>query len=205
MRMNAIKRTVSAGIVFGLFGLCAVPSTHALGIGPLLGLNITNADVENHASHSVTSWAVGGRLELGMNPLFNILVDPMFVKSGADFDGTVSNPSGSGDFLFLEVPVLLSLKVSLLNLGVFGFIGPNFIFTTDASGSVPRDDVKDFTLAGDVGAGVSLGILPLTDLSLDARYTHAFTDLIDRAAGDVRHWRTRDVRLTLGLIFHTPG
>lgn len=206
--MNTIERIFLAGVLGA--GLATVTPVRALGIGPLLGANFANADLGDHNSHSITGWAVGARLETGIMPLLSLHLDPMLVKSGADFSSSSSGVSGHGDFILLEVPVLLNARLSLLNLGIYGFLGPDLIFTTDATGSFSETDdlkkskVSSTSLAGDVGAGVAFAIAPFIELSADARYIHGFTDMLDQSIGDVQHWRTRDVRLTLGVLLHSP-
>jgi hypothetical protein len=106
--------------------------------------------------------------------------------------------------------MLLNARLTLLNLGVYGFLGPDLVFTTDANGNVAsqndltQNDVNPVVVAGQVGAGLALGVAPFIDLTADARYTHGLNDLIDQTKGDVNHWRTRDVRLNMGILLHTP-
>ncbi len=134
----------------------------------------------------------------------------MLVKSGAEFTSSGPGVSGHGDFILLEVPALLNVRLSLLNLGVYGFAGPDLIFITDATGSLTsagdlrKSQVKSTSLAGDVGAGVAVGLAPFIELSADARYVHGFTNMLEHTIGDVENWRTRDVRLTVGVLLHSP-
>ena len=198
-----------AFLVLSVLAFPALRSAHAgWALGPLGGANISNADIEGREAKAVTGWDVGARLQMGVAPILSIMFDPMLVQSRTDFDA--STTEGRGDFVSLDVPMLLNARVSLLNLGVYGFIGPDLMFTTAASGNLEsqddldNDDVNPMVLAGQVGAGVAVGVAPFIDLTADARYTHGFTDLIEGAKGDVEHWRTRDVRLNLGVLLHTP-
>jgi len=199
--MNAKKIAVS---ILLLSVTVAIPARADWGIGPLVGMNLANPDVEDHEIKTVTGWAFGARIESGMLPFLSLMLDPMLVKTGAEFDASATEPSGEGEFTSLEIPVLLKAKLQLLNVGVYGFLGPDIFFNTDASGRVSSSDASSMGLAGQVGAGALLAVAPLIHLTLDARYSHGFTDLLDGAKGDVKHWRTRDVRLTLGLLFHSP-
>jgi hypothetical protein len=179
-------------------------------LGPLGGANISNADIDGREAKSVTSWDVGARLQMGVAPILSIMFDPMLVQSRTDFNTANGTIEGRGDFVSLDVPTLLNARLTLLNLGVYGFIGPDFIFTTDASGNLQaaddlsREDVNPVVLAGQVGAGLAVGVAPFIDLTADARYTHGFTDLLAGARGDIRNWRNQDVRLNLGVLLHTP-
>jgi hypothetical protein len=199
----------SALLMVSVLALPSVRTAHAAwALGPLGGANISNADIDGREARSVTSWDVGARLQMGVAPILSIMFDPMLVQSRTDFDA--STVEGRGDFVSLDVPALLNARINLLNLGIYGFIGPDFVFVTGARGNLEsqddlsRDDVNPMVLAGQVGAGLAVGVAPFIDLTADARYTHGFTDLIDGARGDIEHWRNQDVRLNLGVLLHTP-
>lgn len=192
-----------------IFGPAVKPAMAEWGIGPLGGANLSNAAVDGHSTKSVTGWAVGARLEMGMAPIFSLMFDPMVVRTGARFDITDGSGDGMGRFTSVEIPMLLNAKVRLFNLGVYGFIGPDLVFNTDAGSNhseandLESSAVNPVAFAGQVGAGVSMGVAPSIDITADARYSHGLTDLVDGAKGDVDNWRTRDVRLNLGVLLHT--
>lgn len=201
----------SALLCLSVLVIPSVLPVHAVwGVGPLGGANISNADVDGRDAKSVTSWDFGARLQMGVAPILSLMLDPMLVQSRNDFNATTGTFEGRGNFVSLDVPTLLNARLTLLNLGVYGFIGPDFIFTTDANGNLEsqgdlsRSDVNPVVLAGQVGAGMAFGVAPFIDLTADARYTHGFTDLINGARGDIRNWRNQDVRLNLGVLLHTP-
>jgi hypothetical protein len=201
----------SALLLLSILAVPGVRPAHAAwALGPLGGANISNADIDGREAKSVTSWDVGARLQMGVAPILSIMFDPMLVQSRTDFNTATGTVQGRGDFVSLDVPALLNARMSLLNLGLYGFIGPDFIFTTDATGNLQaagdlsRDDVNPVVLAGQVGAGLAVGVAPFIDLTADARYTHGFTDLLQGARGDIRNWRNQDVRLNLGVLLHTP-
>lgn len=199
----------SALLTLSLMAFSFARTAHAAwALGPLGGANISNADIDGREAKAVTSWDVGARLQMGVAPILSIMFDPMLVQSRTDFDA--STVDGRGDFVSLDVPALLNARINLLNLGLYGFIGPDFVFVTGARGNLEtqddlnKDDVNPMVLAGQVGAGLAVGVAPFIDLTADARYTHGFTDLIDGARGDIEHWRSQDVRLNLGILLHTP-
>jgi len=201
----------TALLLLSVLAFPAVRPAHALwALGPLGGANISNPDVAGRDARTVTSWDVGARLQMGVAPILSVMFDPMLVQSRTDFSTANGTVSGRGDFVSFDVPALLNARLSLLNLGVYGFIGPDFIFTTDANGNLQsegdlsRSDVNPMVLAGQVGAGLAVGVAPFIDLTADARYTHGFTDLLSGAKGDINNWRTQDVRLNLGVLLHTP-
>lgn len=207
--MNAFKKAAISMCLLGGF-LAVKPAAAAWGIGPLGGANISNADIGGGTTRSITGWAFGARLEMGTMPFLSVMLDPMLVQSGAEFDASGPDVSGKGEFVFLEVPLLLTARLNLAQVGLYGFLGPNLVLTTDAGGSftepddLDRDDVSALGLAGQIGAGLAMGIAPSIEISADARYSHGFTDMLDGAQGDIRNWRNRDVRLTLGVLLHAP-
>jgi hypothetical protein len=206
--MDTMKKALLAPCL--LVCALAVSARADWGIGPLGGANVANASVDGHSTQSVTGWAVGARLEMGMAPILSLMLDPMLVQSGARFDASASRGDGQGRFVQMEVPVLLNAKVTLFNLGVYGFLGPDLVVNTDAGSNlsatedVDKTEVAPVGFAGQIGAGVSMGVAPFIDVTADARYSHGFTDLLSGARGDVENWRTRDVRLNLGVLLHTP-
>lgn len=206
--MHAIKKAAISMCLLG-GSLAVEPAQAGWGIGPLGGANISNAEIEGEDTRSITGWAFGARLEMGTMPFLSLMLDPMLVQSGAELDGAGSL-SRKGEFVFLEIPLLLTARLNLAQVGLYGFAGPNLVLTTDAGGSftepddLDRDDVSTLGLAGQIGAGLAIGIAPSIEVSADARYSHGFTDMLEEAQGDIRNWRSRDVRLTLGVLLHAP-
>jgi hypothetical protein len=207
--MHALKR---ATLLFGIV-VCALAVRRAealWGVGPLGGANMANADVDGHDTHSIAGWAFGARLEMGMNPILGLMFDPMLIQNGAKFDASGNAVPGRGKFVNLELPVLLNARLNLGSLGVYGFLGPDLVLNTDAQGNVVSEndlrhtDMSPMGLAGQIGAGLAMGVAPFIDVTADARYSHGFTDMLDGAKGDIQNWRTRDVRLNLGVLLHTP-
>jgi hypothetical protein len=204
--METMHKRAIVGLGLLVCALAVTPAQAEWGIGPLGGANVSNAAVDGRSTQTVTGWAVGARLQMGMAPILSLMVDPMLVQSGAKYD--ISNGSGEamGRFTSMEIPVLLNARLRLFNVGVYGFMGPDLVITTDAGSNlsdgndVDGSDVNPVSLAGQVGAGVSLGVAPYIDITADARYSHGFTDLVSGARDDIDNWRTRDVRLNLGVL-----
>lgn len=207
--MHALsKATVSLCILAG--SLAVRPAAAAWSLGPLGGANFSNADVDGRESHHVTGWAFGARLEMGAMPFLSLMLDPMLVQSGAEFDANGTALPGRGDFVSLEIPLLLTARLQFAQIGIYGFLGPNLVLNTDAEGSfaepddLDREDISAAGLSGQIGAGIALGVAPAIEVTADARYNHGFTDVLEEAKADIRNWRTRDVRLTLGVLLHSP-
>lgn len=205
-----VSKTVLLPHCLLLLTLAARPVSAEWALGPLGGANLSQSENGEPESRSVNGWAVGARLQMGMMPFLSLMFDPMLVQTPAHFATASQQVDGRGDFVFLEVPVLLNARLDVANLGLFGFIGPNFQVNTDARGNmqseadVTRDDMAPVGLAGQVGAGMAFGVAPFIDLTADARYSHGFTNLLAGAKADLETWRTRDVRINVGVLLHTP-
>lgn len=196
--------------LFIFLAAAARPASAEWALGPLGGANLSQSEDGHMDARTLTGWAVGARLQMGMMPFLSLMFDPMLVQTPAQFESAAPTADGRGDFVFLEVPVLLNARVDFYNLGMFAFIGPNLQLNTDARGSVQsqrdldREDMNPAGLAGQVGAGLAFGVAPFIDLTADARYSHGFTNLLAGAQGDLETWRTRDVRINMGVLLHTP-
>lgn len=206
-----MKVSKPALIPFCLFlALASSPVSAGWALGPLGGANLSSSENGEMDARTLSGWAVGARVQMGMAPLLSLMVDPMLVQTPTRFESASPGVDGRGDFVFLDVPVLLNARIDVLNLGIFGFIGPDIQINADAQGSVQsksdvsHDDVVPVGLAGQVGGGFAIGVAPHIDLTADARYSHGFTNLLAGAKGDLDTWRTRDVRLNLGILLHTP-
>jgi hypothetical protein len=179
------------------------------GIGPLGGANLSNADIGGQTSHGVVGWAVGARLEMGMNPLLSLSLDPMFVSHTVEFDPAGGAFAGRGEFHFLEVPLFLKARLGLAGIAVNAFAGPNLTMLYDVTGRFSADheltsaDFQPVSLSGDVGLGFAFNVAPFVEITTDARYSHGITDIMNHQLGNVDHWRSRDVRMVVGVLLNT--
>lgn len=193
-----------------LLAAAARPASAGWALGPLGGANMSQSEKGEMDTRTLTGWAVGARLQMGVAPLLSLMIDPMLVQTPTRFESASPLTDGRGDFVFLELPVLLNARIDISRLGLFGFIGPDFQVNTDARGSVQsqsdltNDDMAPLGVAGQVGAGFALEVAPHIDLTADARYSHGFTNLLAGPKGNLDSWKTRDVRLNLGILLHTP-
>jgi hypothetical protein len=205
--MSCCKPAIAA-LLFALWGANPSEAYGTWGIGPLGGVNLSNADIGGQTSRGVLGWAVGARLEMGMNPLMALSLEPMIISHEAEFDPGAF--TGRGQFHFVEIPLFLKLRLGLAGLAVNAFAGPNLTLLYDVMGNfssadqaLSTDDFQTVSLAGDVGAGLSFAVAPFIEVTADARYSHGFTDIMSHKVGDVDHWKTRDVRLVVGVLLNT--
>jgi hypothetical protein len=211
--METLKAAPAAAMLAALF-LFLAPAEGSLwradrwGYGPLAGLNVSGADLGGPEDRGIAGWAIGGRVQLDVNRRLSLAADPMFIRSGAEFDPADESFEARGQFYRLELPMLLKARGALYNVGVYAFAGPSATFLWDASGQLEAGhhldggDARWGGVSGDIGLGSSFAVASRIEVTADARYSHAFTDLLDGGVGEVDSWRSRDVRLMLGVLVH---
>ena len=180
-----------------------------MGAGPIGGLNLGNAEVEDYDdTEKRIGLAAGLRLELGVTTPYSLLIEPTYVQRGARFqgDGIFGDVDIEGDLDYIEVPLLLKAKFGAIKSHAYVFAGPSLGFNLSADGEFGSVDVDDIepamTISGDVGVGGGFQVAQYVFLNADARYTHGFNNALDDDVGDIESWAARDIRFMLGLLFH---
>lgn len=183
-------------------------SANRWGFGPLAGVNVAGADLGGPEDRGIMGWAIGGRVDYGMNRLLSLSTDPMFIRTGAEWNPADQGFEARGQFYRVEVPMFLKARVDLFNLGFYAFAGPNASFLWGASGQLDNGHALDNGeaawggVSGDIGIGSAFAVAPLLDVTADARYSHGLTDMLQSGAGEVERWQSRDVRVVLGVLLH---
>ena len=180
----------------------------SFGAGPIVGAEFANASIKNHDNTTGrTGLAVGLRTEFGVTKPYSLLVEPQYVQKGAGLD-YFGIASAKGDLDYLEVPVLVKAKFGALKAHVYAFAGPSFGFNLNAKGSLGdfsgdfKDQAASLAISGDIGAGGAFQLQKYIYLNADVRYSHGFTNALDKSVGDIGSWYSRDIRLMGGLLFH---
>ena len=183
-------------------------SANRWGFGPLAGVNMAGADLGGPQDRGIMGWAIGGRVDYGMSRLLSLSTDPMFIRTGAEWDPADESFEARGQFYRVEVPMFLKARVDLFNLGLYAFAGPNATVLWGASGQLDQGtalnngDAAWGGVSGDIGIGSAFAVAPLVDVTADARYSHGLTDMLETGAGEVESWQSRDVRVVLGVMLH---
>lgn len=210
--MNIRRYLIVTGVsMLGLAPNLAVAGL-SFGIGALGGVNLGNADVEGHSnSETRTGMAMGLRTEFGVTNPISLLIEPTYVQKGALFDynfGLLGKIKARGELDYIEIPVLIKAKFGALKAHAFGFVGPSLAINTSAKGSIGSysDEFKQqaakTVISGDIGGGGAFQVQQYVYLSVEARYSHGFTDALKKSVGDIDSWKSRDVRLMVGLLIH---
>ena len=191
--------------------LAAPAAVQALsfGAGPIIGAEFANADVEDHGdTEGRTGLAVGLRTEFGVTSPFSLLIEPTYVQKGASFEAFGGLTTAEGELDYLEIPVLAKAKFGAMKAHAFAFAGPSFGINLNAAGSLGdledtfKDESANLVISGDIGVGAGFQLSKYLYLTGDVRYSHGFTDALDKDVGDIDSWHSRDIRAVAGLLFH---
>lgn len=191
--------------------LTAPAAVHALsfGAGPIAGAEFANASVEHHSkTDGRTGLAIGLRTEFGVTSPYSLLLEPTYVQKGASFGAFGNITSAEGDLDYLEVPVLIKAKFGALKAHAYAFAGPSFGFNMKAKGSLGdfssdfKDQAASLAISGDIGGGAGFQVRQYVYLTADVRYSHGFTNALDKSVGDIGSWYSRDIRLVAGVLIH---
>lgn len=196
-------------------------SSISLGVrGGLNFANITGKDLPPEVEKSYrTVFGIGGVGEIGLSDLIFLQVEPRYIQKGANFkasetisDITITH-SSTGKFNYFEIPVSLKYKIDVGVFKPYLFTGPTVSFLLSAEleeinfeGRKKNEDIKDETklieFSMDIGAGVAYEISPTISLTGDIRYTLGLTNNAKSSnPADDRNWKSRDVKLFVGLLF----
>lgn len=208
--MQSIRNPLTLSILaLSATFLCHEARAVSLGAGPIGGVNLGNAEVEDYDDIEMrTGMAAGLRLELGVTSPYSLLIEPTYVQRGARFkgDGIFGDVDIEGDLDYLEVPVLLKAKFGAIKSHAYVFAGPSLGFNLSADGEFGAFDVDDIepamTISGDVGVGGGFQVAQYVFLTGDVRYTYGFNNALEEDVGDVESWKARDIRFMLGILFH---
>lgn len=178
------------------------------GAGPVLGLNLANADIDDHSSEMRTGLIVGARLQLEMQSRVSLVLEPKWVQKGADFSADTSVFDARGEFNFLEVPLFAKYRMPLRTGGVYGLGGVGINLRTAVDGQlepsriVTDEDIRLLEFTGELGIGGDYPVSDRIDVTVDGRYSHGFRNLLEDNVGDIDTWRSRDFRIMAGAVFH---
>lgn len=193
-------------------GLPAASYAMSFGAGPLGGYNMANAAVEDHDDTEARSGlAAGLRTEFGVTSPFSLLVEALYVQSGARFDvsaGPFGDIRAEGNLDYLQIPVLAKAKFGSTAAHGFAYAGPAMGINLGAEGEFGglsdtfKDEAANLVFSADIGAGAGFKVSEFVWLTGEARYSHGFTDALEEDVGDIDEWKARDIRLLAGVLIH---
>ncbi len=170
-----MKKTIIVIVVAAFLPFVA----HAQGVGFGIkgGVNFANQAVKDVSTNSITSYHVGGYLNLNLSKKFGITPEVLYTANGSEWDDIKVETD------YIAVPVMIRYKpISLLSLEA----GPQFSFLTKAEVE-GVGDVKDQLKNNDFGLAFGAAVhLPL-GLQAGARYVLGFTNISDVSGEEVKN------------------
>lgn len=228
-----MKKYIFVCALFLTFSLISSVGAQKIQIGVLGGpnfadMNLKSESGEDQTTSSHTYFGIGGIADFQIGPLFNIQVEPMYLRKGGRVMASNGDPNIDIKMSFLEVPVFIKL--------VFGQIvqpyvkaGPTIGFLlnstaeADISGPGPgtakyEADLKKVLESMNIGLGVGAGLtIPFGNntLFLDGRYTFGLKDLYKGGslvwksgsdsftveASEAAELSTKGIQIMLGIMF----
>lgn len=188
-------------------------------VGVRAGLNIANLSIDPALPSAIDKSSIVGAkygvmAEFGFVPMFAIQVEPMIVRKGTKISGL--GIDATSKLSYLDIPILLKLKIPTPVLSPYVFAGPDLGFLLSATGTVNGvdSDIKDqfnsidFTL--DIGAGLSFDVAPLVTLMIDARYSLGLPDIYSDTGKQIleqdtgikdQKAKTTGIQILAGIMF----
>ena len=189
-----MKRLVTVLVIAAFAGLMALPQPAAAGaqFGLKFGANtaqITGADAEDLAGtlSSKVGFTAGIFLAFNLGKVVAIQWEALYTMKGATFVALDDSYTDKlyGDYI--EIPLLLKIKIPLPVIQPFVFAGPSVGFKlseklVEEGEDVPLDEVlfKNNDYGAIFGAGFNLG----RSFMIDVRYSLGLQKVIDTIEGD---------------------
>ena len=197
-------------------------------VGLKAGVNIAKWDIKMSPTfneddiESILGLQGGLVAEYSLSPSIALQSELYFLRKGTDitvedFDGMGTTFKQSNNFNYLEIPLLLKLRLNTSEdgIGFFGLIGPSFgyatsgeISTKTSSSGVSQELTESFEFGDNpdfqraelslaLGAGINIPT-GAGQVFIDARYLLGLTDL-DKGDGETRN---RGIGIGVGYLFN---
>lgn len=194
-------------VALGLAFAPVTASALSMGVGPLGGMNFGDASVDSHDDTKMRQGlALGAQAELGVTSPFSVMLQPMYVQKGAEFE--VLGVTTKGEFDYVEIPLLAKAKFGATKAHAFVFVGPSLDINVNTNGKFGslsdsfKDKSESVVFSGQAGVGGAFQIMPYVYVSADVRYAMGFSDALKGSVGDIDSWKSRDIRAMIGFLFH---
>jgi hypothetical protein len=164
-----MKKNLGKALVIGTFAaMLVLPQIAAADIrfGIKAGANVANVNGDFGTAledwKSTVGFCGGIFLELNLGRVLTIQPEVLYTMKGAD------TGAGKLTFDYLEIPILLKLRIPTGSVHPFVFAGPAFGFTLKAViDGVKISDMPSADYSAVLGGGLQLG----RSIHIDARYT----------------------------------
>lgn len=135
-----------SALVAGLALFSGTASALDFGAGPLVGVNLANASVDEPEDTGLkteiyTRFGFGARAEFGVTKPFSLLLEPQYLQRGASLKthfvipGLIDTTEKSDIRLnYLELPILAKAKFGSMKAHAYAFAGPSLGFFLNGEG-----------------------------------------------------------------------
>ncbi len=212
-------KKLSIALVIGAFvGMLVLPQTAAADVkfGIKGGANMANVngalidelkqDPDTTVKHKI-GYCAGIFLELNFGRVLTIQPEVLYTLKGSDVEYTEGDLTATEklQFDYIEIPLLLKLRLPTGGLHPFVFAGPAIGFNLSSKvkyvidGDEGEEDIEDFKkvdYSAVLGGGIQFG----SAIHLDVRYTIGLQKLIDDGV-DALDIKNGVISATLGLAF----
>ncbi len=198
--MLALPQTAAADVKFGIKGGANMANVN----GALI--NEIKADPDATVKQKI-GFCAGIFVELNFGRILTIQPEILYTLKGSQIDYTDGELTGTEklQFDYIEIPLLLKLRLPTGSLHPFIFAGPAIGFNLSSkikwiedgeSGEETIEDFKKVDYSAVFGGGLQLG----SSIHLDVRYTLGLQKLIDDGV-DALDIKNGVISATIGLAF----
>ena len=204
-----MKRFMTVLVIAAIVGLAALPQPAAAGVqfGIKVGANMakpTGADAQDPLAtvKSRVGFTGGIFLAFNLGKVVSIQWEALYTMKGATYvalDDSYTNKLYSD---YIEIPLLLKIKIPLPVIQPFVFAGPSVGFKLSEKveeNGVPLGEklFKNNDYGAIFGAGLNLG----KSFMLDVRYSLGLQKVIDTVGGDPFDYKNGVFSATIGIGF----
>jgi hypothetical protein len=204
-----MKRLMTVLVIAAFAGLIALPQPAAAGVqfGLKVGANMakpTGADAQDPLETIKSRVGITGGIFLAFNfgKVLTIQTEVLYTMKGATFVALDDSYTDKLYADYIEIPLLLKLKIPTPGIQPFIFAGPSVGFKINEKADldgVPIDEVllKNNDYGAIFGAGFNLG----RSFMIDVRYSLGLQKVIDTVGGDPIDYQNGVWSATIGIAF----
>ncbi len=204
-----MKRLMTVLVIAAFAGLIALPQPAAAGVqfGLKVGANMakpTGADAQDPLETIKSRVGITGGIFLAFNfgKVVTIQTEVLYTMKGATFVALDDSYTDKLYADYIEIPLLLKLKIPTPGIQPFVFAGPTVGFKISEKADLDGVPIEEALLKNNdygaiFGAGLNLG----RSFMLDVRYSLGLQKVIDTVGGDPIDYQNGVWSATIGIAF----
>lgn len=218
MKRFQITSRILGAFVAAAVVLVPMSMAHAgTAFGVLGGVNLAKIDFDPDGGAEFNSrpgFVVGGLLDLGIDEMVSVLIQPMVIQKGTEIEAG-GQDQGKIKLIYFAIPALVKFAFGSSSTRPYVLAGPEIGFKMSAKAEDPdgtETDIDESVKSTDFGAAVGGGIDFAAGgnlLFVEGRYGAGFTDINDAPADDPDiggvEIKTRGIQILGGITFPIGG